>query len=142
VRNTCGFLSHVNRTDTTGLGQSTVQLLGPSISVCSTHGPTADIGTSEDGENFSGIAPMQDIYCGTAYGMAVSIDGCTAKTELHGYSHSDYTRIAYMGQNTVELTFQKTSASGGKATLKIYTPKGIIKLDGNVSGDVQMDTCP
>jgi hypothetical protein len=128
--------------DAAGVGQATVQLLGPGISVCSTHGPGADIGTSTDGENFAGNNPLPDIQCGTSYGMAVSIDGCTAKTELHGYSHSDYPLIAYMGQNTVELTFQKTSSSGGKVTMKIYTPKGPIKLDGNVSGDVQMDTCP
>jgi len=128
--------------DAAGLGQVTVQLLGPSISACSTHGGWVDIGPFTDGENFSGNYPLQDIQCGTAYNMAVSIDGCTAKTELHGFSHSDYPLITYSGQNTVELTFKKTSSDGGKVNMKVYTPMGPIQLNGDVSGAVQMDTCP
>lgn len=128
--------------DTAGLGQVTVQLLGPSISVCSTHGGGVDIGEWTDGENFSGNSPLTEIQCGTAYSQAVSIEGCTAKAELHGYSHSDYPLYIYSGPNTVELTYRKTSASTGELTLKVHTPRGPIKLSGTVSGDVVMDTCP
>lgn len=128
--------------DAAGVGKFTLQLLGPGISVCSTHGGGVDIGLSENGEDFAGNYPLQEIQCGTAYSMAVSVDGCTAKTELHGYSHSDYPLIIYTGSNTVELTLRKTAAESSKVSLKVFTPKGPIKLSGDVSGPVEMDTCP
>jgi hypothetical protein len=136
------FLTGRESDDTAGLGQVTIQLLGPSVSLCSAHGGSVDIGDSTDGENFSGNSPLQEIQCGTAYSQAVSIEGCTAKAELHGYSHSDFPLYIYSGSNTVELTYRKTSASSGQLNLKVYTPKGPIKLSGTVSGEVVMDTCP
>lgn len=136
------FIAARESSDTAGTGQFTLQLLGPGISVCSTHGGVVDVGTSTDGENFSGSYPLEDIQCGTAYSMAVSIDGCTAETELHGFSHSDYPLIIYTGPNTVELAYKKTGDSTGKISMTVYTPKGPVKLAGQLNGPVEMDTCP
>ena len=124
-----------------GGGNVTLQLLGPSLSVCSAHGGGVDIGAEMEDGNFAGNYPLTELQCGTAFGMAVAIDSCTAKTEMHGYSHSDYPLFTYMGSTTIEFSFRK-SGDGGKVNLKIYTPKGPIKLDGNFSGPVTMNTCP
>lgn len=128
--------------ESAGAGNFTLQVLGPGVSVCSTHGGGVDIGTQAEDGNYYGIVPMTEIECGTSFGMAVSIDGCTATTELHGYSHSDYPFTIYSGSNTVELKFRKTSAMTGNVSIKVYTPKGPIKLAGNVTGSMTMDTCP
>jgi hypothetical protein len=128
-------------TEAAGAGNFTLQVLGPGISICSTHGGGADIGLMLEDGSYAGNYPLTEIQCGDSYGMAVSIDGCTAKTELHGYSHSDYPLTIYSGTNTVELTFRKTGASSGHINIKVYTPKGPIKLSGNVSGPIIMSTC-
>ena len=125
-----------------GAGNFTLQVSGPGISICSTHGGDADIGPQLEDGNYAGNFPLTEIQCGTSYGMAVSIDGCTAKTELHGYSHSDYPLTIYTGSNTVELTFKKTSHNTGQVSIKVFTPKGPIKLAGDVSGPIIMSTCP
>jgi hypothetical protein len=124
-----------------GAGNFTLQVLGPSISICSTQGGSVDIGSPLPDGNYSGNSPLTEIQCGTAFGQIVSIDGCTAKTEFHGYSHSDYPLTTYSGSNTVALTFRKKSASSGQITITVYTPKGPIKLSGTVSGPITMDTC-
>jgi hypothetical protein len=127
--------------DSAGVGKVTLLVSGPGLSVCSAHGPGAEIDFSPGGEDFGGNVPLSEIQCGTAYGMPVSIDGCTAKTENHGYSHSDYPFHPYMGPSTTEFSLQKKS-SGSLVTLKLYIPSGVIKLGGNVNGTVEMDTCP
>jgi hypothetical protein len=48
----------------------------------------------------------------------------------------------YTGSNTVELQYKKTGASTGKVSMTVYTPKGPIKLAGELNGSVEMDTCP
>lgn len=123
-----------------GGGNFTLGLQGP-ISLCSTHGGGADIGTPLEDGNYAGNFPLTEIQCGTAFGMAVSIDGCTAKSEMHGYSHSDWPFYTYTGSTTIEFVFKK-SGTGGQVNVKIYTPKGPIKLAGEYSGPVIMDTCP
>lgn len=133
-------LTLIGREYDAGTGQVTLQLLGPGFSACSTHGGGVDIGTSEDGENFGGNMPLNEIQCGTAYGMAVAIDGCDAKTEMHGYIHSDYPFSTYTGSVTIEANIHKT-ASGGQVNLKVYTPRGPVKLQGSLNGDFTLDTC-
>jgi len=123
-----------------GVGNVTLQLLGPSLSACSVHGAGVDIGPELEDGNYAGNLPLTETQCGTAFGMAVSIDGCTAKTEMHGFSHSDYPLFTYLGSTTIELTLRKSGADG-KVNLKVYTPKGPIKLDGKVSGPFTMNTC-
>lgn len=127
--------------ETAGVGNFTLQLLGPSSSTCSAHGGGADIGPEQPDGNFAGNFPLTEFQCGTAFGMAVSIDGCNAKSEMHGYSHSDYPLFAFMGPTTIDFAFRK-SGSGGKVNIQIYTPKGPIKLAGNISAPVTMPTCP
>ena len=128
--------------DSTGSGKATLFIIGPSISLCSAHGPSAEIDFSAGGEDFGGNNPLQDIQCGTSYGMAVAIDGCTATTELHGYSHSDYSFIPYMGSIPLDFSFRKSAQPNtGVVNLKLYTPKGPIKLSGTMNGSITMDTC-
>ena len=133
-------LTLIGREYDAGAGQVTLQLLGPGFSACSTHGGGVDIGTSEDGENFGGNFPLTEIQCGTAYGMAVSIDKCDVKTEMHGYIHSDYPFTTYTGSVTIEANIHKTT-SGGQVNLKVYTPRGPVKLQGSLNGDFTLDTC-
>lgn len=125
--------------ETAGVGNVTLQL-GGTVSACSVHGGGADIGPVQDDGNYAGNFPMTEIQCGTAFGMAVSIEGCTVRTESHGFSHSDYPFTTYMGSTTIDFNFKQT-ASGGKVEIKIYTPKGPIKLAGTVNGPITLNTC-
>lgn len=122
-----------------GVGNVTLQL-GGTASICSVHGGGADIGSELEDGNYAGNFPLTEVQCGTAYGMAVSIEGCTVKTEMHGFSHSDYPLTTYLGPTTIDFNFKKT-AEGGKVEIKIYTPKEPIKLSGIVNGPVTLDTC-
>jgi hypothetical protein len=128
--------------DSVGSGQVTLLINGPGISLCSAHGPGAEIDFSPGGEDFSGNNPLQEIQCGTAYGMTVSVDACAANVELHGYSHSDHPFISYMGPMTLDLAFRKSARpNSGTVMLKLYTVKGQIKLNGNLTAPIEMDTC-
>lgn len=133
--------------DEAGRGKATFQLNGPGIQLCSAHGAGVDLGIYPGSEDFSGNNPLLDLQCGTAYGQAVSIDGCTAKVELHGYSHSDYPLVTYMGPLTVDLTFRKSpvQTNSGQISLKLFTIKNPINLSGNLidqyPGPTEMDTC-
>ena len=138
-------VSLVAREADTGIGVGNVTLLvnGPSISVCSAHGPTASIDFSPGGEDFSGNNPLVDIQCGTAYGMTVHVDGCTAKVSLHGFGHSDTPYFPYMGPATVDLTFKQLAplSTNAQVVMNLFTPKGPIMLKGVMSAPIQMDTC-
>ena len=136
-------ISIVAREFDSGVGSGKVTFLvnGPWASVCSVHGPNAEIDFSGGGEEFGGNFPVQDIQCGTVFSTTTSIDGCTASTELHGFTHSDPPFIPYLGPGALEFSFRKSSANTGAVDLKFYTPKGAFKLSGNLSGDITMDTC-
>ena len=128
----------------TGVGQVTLSVQGSphSLSLCSTHGPPASI-DGGDPSFFFGIKPFLDIECGTSFYMPVSVDGCATNIQFHGYVHSDYPNIAYMGPTTVDLRLQKdVGATDGVADITVYTPKGNINLRGSVTGPVVMDACP
>ncbi len=125
--------------ETAGVGNVTLQL-GGTASVCSVHGGGIDIGPELEDGNYAGNFPLTEVQCGTAFGMAVSIEGCTVKTEMHGFSHSDYPLTTYLGSSTIDFNFKKTAA-GGKVDITIYTPKKPIKLSGTVSGPVTLNTC-
>lgn len=137
-------------TDKAGQGRATLSIRGPGVGVCSTHGGSTEIdwtGPGADTWDFNGDFPLQQIQCGTAYGMQVAIDACTAKVELHGFLHSDYPAVTYTGSITADLTFQKGAAPDtGDLTIKIFTPKAPIKLNGPITladpdAHIQMDTC-
>ena len=134
-----------------GEGQVTLLLAGPGFSLCTSQGDHADINFSPDdppvsdpyGHDYVGNNPMSAIACGTSYGMAVEVDDCEAKIEFHGYVHSDYPLVTYMGMMTADITVRTGAEPEGKVIeAEIYTPKEKIKLKGIYSGDVDFNTCP
>lgn len=135
--------------DKAGQGKSTLWIGGPGLSLCSTHGGGVDIFWAEGSgtEDWSGNYPLTEIQCGTAYGQRVVVDGCEAKIELHGYSHSDYPLVTYTGSITADVSFRKgEEPDTGALAIKIFTPKGPIKLSGPITladpdAHIQMDTC-
>ena len=125
-----------------GAGLVALSVQGPSISLCSAHGPAGEIDFSPGGEDLAGNSPLGDIQCGTAYGMAVAVDGCTADIQLHGYVHADYPFTTYMGMMTLDLQFRKSvGPEDALLDLTIHTPKESVRLSGTLIGDVTMDTC-
>jgi len=125
-----------------GVGLSTLLVVGPSLSLCSASGPEPEIDFSLDGEEFPGNAPLPEIRCGTASGMAVVIDGCTATIDLHGYVHSDYPLVTYMGMMSLDLSLHKEAGpADAQVEITVHTPKEDIRLRGNLDGQVDMDTC-
>ena len=118
-----------------GQGNVTLFLNGDGLSLCTVHGPGAAP------ESF----PLTQVQCGGASTQAVSITGCKATIEAHGFSHSDFPREAiYLGSMTVEVVFQKKGPNNGDIKVTVYTPKRSIKVEGPVSfgGPVAMSTCP
>jgi len=128
-----GFNLNANESSTPGEGNVTLFLNGNDISLCTVHGPGAD----PDG------FPLTQVQCGGAARQAVSISGCRAAIEAHGFSHSDFPREAiYLGSMTVEVSFQKTAANAGNMKVTVYTPKRAIKIEGPVTFSGSMPTCP
>lgn len=126
-----------------GNGQATFLLVGPSISMCTAKGTHAEIYFSSAGAEYPGNAPLEEVSCGTAHEMAVSIDGCQADIEYHGYVHSDYPLVTYMGMMTTDVNVKIGGNSGNNTiNIQVYTPKEVIKLNGKFSGYFEMDTCP
>lgn len=119
--------------DRAGLGSVTAL----HVHGCSVHGSHGSIDFTTGGPSYSGERP--EVECGTAGPMPVAIDGCTATIEFHGFAHVDLP-IAYLGPATTDLVFKKT-ATGGVVAFTIFTPKGPIKFDGDVTGPISMDTC-
>lgn len=112
-----------------GGGDTNINIQGRSRA-CSVHGPGADEG------NF----PYQGVQCGTAFGNGVSINGCVADLEAHGYVHSDHPNVSYLGGTTIDVRYQKTR-SGDQMKMTIYTPKENIELIGKVNGASVMPSC-
>lgn len=129
-----------------GVGYATLWVRGPALSLCSAHGPHAEVnfGAPCDGDGgFCGNPPLEGIECGTAWEMAVAINECVAKIELHGYVHSDYPLVTYMGMMTLDLSLLKGRGPGDALVeVAVHTPKEDINLRGVLDGAVEMDTCP
>ncbi len=129
-------------TVTAGVGDVTLLLEG-NPRACSARGPDPFIDFGAGGPDFGGNTPLPDIECGTAFVMAVAVDGCIADIELHGFVHSDHPNVTYMGMMTLDLRFHKgVGGDAGIIDVTIHTPKGITELHGSVMGTVVMDTCP
>src|SRR2546425_240981 len=82
---------------------------------------------------------------GGAGSQAVSITGCRAEIEAHGFSHSDFPREAiYLVTSTVDVKFQKKGPNSGEMKVTVFTPKRAITVDGPVTfnGPASMSTCP
>jgi hypothetical protein len=71
----------------------------------------------------------------------VAVDGCVATVEFHGFSHSDWPLVTYLGSNTADVRLQKLSGTSAKMDVTIYTPKAPIVLTGKLVGSVGFDTC-
>lgn len=124
-------------------GRAYLLLRGPSISVCTTHGGSADtwrapIDPNNPGDvTFDGTSPLTEISCGTAFGQAVAIKGCVAKYEAHGFVHADYKQpVVYAGMTTIAVRYEKKSRGPDEIQVTLYTPKDKIKLSGKVTADV------
>jgi hypothetical protein len=117
--------------DQQGVGETTLHVGGPALSVCSVHGPGA----------FEDSLPFLEIQCGAAFGQSVTVDKCVATVELHGFSHSDWPLVNYLGSSTVDVRLQKLTSSSATMDITIHTPKSAIVLHGQLNGDVNMSTC-
>jgi hypothetical protein len=105
-----------------GGGDTNINIQGVTRA-CSVHGPGAEEG------NF----PYQGVQCGMAFGNGVSINGCVAELEAHGYVHSDHPNLSYLGSTTIDVRYQKSRA-GDQMKVTIHTPKEKIQLIGKVMG--------
>jgi len=116
---------------------------GPNL-FCSAHGPRPMINFGTGGGN----QPLTGIQCGTAFGMPVSFDGCSASMEIHGYGHFHHPMVTYMGMVTAELTFHKRQGEGeGTVKIEVHTPKNTIILNGKINdmdgvSNIDMLSCP
>lgn len=113
---------------------------GGAISLCSIHGPSAEVDMVTENGNF----PLQGMQCGRAFGMDIALDGCSARLEYHGFVHSDRSTRIYFGPMTADITFQKTGSNTGNMKLTVFTPKAPIVLQGQVQSPtpIVMTTCP
>ncbi len=118
--------------DQAGIGGTSFQLFGPGISACDAHGPGMDSGTT----------PLVEVQCGGSGGVSVAVDGCTAQLETHGLVHADWPHTVYLGPMTLDVSLRYDPAKAiGKLSIRIYTPKDVIDLEGTTSGAVAIDTC-
>ena len=118
-----------------GEGGVTFFLNGTALGLCTVHGPGAEPSSF----------PLTQVQCGGAGAQAVSMTGCKAEIEAHGFSHSDFPREAiYLGTMTVDVKFLKKGPSSGEMKVTVYTPKRAITVDGPVTfnGPASMSTCP
>jgi hypothetical protein len=124
-----------------GVGSAVLGLGGPSLSLCTVHAPGAFVDfTNVGGEG--GNNPYSGIQCGRAFEQAVSINGCVATIQAHGFVHSDRPNVDFVDGTTLAIRFQKTSATGGNLDVTIATPAGKVEVHGKAIGSVVMDTCP
>ena len=81
--------------------------------------------------------------CGTASGQSVSIDRCRATISVHARAHIDDPYTPFSGGTTVDISFNRTAAGGadGMLTVTVHTPKKELRLQGTVTGTVNMPTC-
>ena len=115
-------------------------LNGGAISLCTVHGPSANVDFATESGNF----PLQDMQCGRAFGMDVNFDRCAVNLEFHGFVHSDRSTRIYFGPMTADIEFRKTGANTGTMRLTIFTPKAPIVLNGHVQSPtpIHLSTCP
>ena len=113
---------------------------GGAISLCTVHGPSADLDFATESGNF----PLQQMQCGRAFGMDVVFDRCAVNLEFHGFVHSDRSTRIYFGPMTADVEFRKTGANTGTMRVTIFTPKAPIVLNGRVQSPtpILLSTCP
>lgn len=122
-----------------GNGDVVLGLQGPALSLCTVHGSGAFVDFTDVG-NEAGETPTYQ--CGRAFGQSVAVDGCVARIEAHGYSHSDNPLLNYLGTMTVDARFQKTGPTTGTLDVTVWTPKAKVEVHGKATGPVVMSSCP
>jgi hypothetical protein len=110
-------------------------------SACSVTGPMVDTSHAGDTEMsnnpfFDPGAANSQVRCGRAFGQSISISGCNASIELHGYVHLDHPFIVFLGTTTIDISFTKTGSSTGTVQATVFTPKGPVTLRGTVNGPI------
>ncbi|MBG1232279.1 hypothetical protein [Aestuariivirga litoralis] len=114
-------------------------------SACTVHGSPAGVSSelqpANPGEDAQEKGFDTGFQCGRAFGMAVNINGCTAKFQAHGYSHTDAPLITYMGFSVLEIELKKRNDHKGSMKVVVYTPAGKNMMSGEVTGAINMPSC-
>lgn len=134
------FTVDVNATEfhEPGRGKVTMLVFGPHLQFCTTHGPHFNQNTDI---TEPGIKPLADVECGNAGNMSVSIEGCVADIQAHGFVHADHPFVTYLGMATFDVRVQRTRSHDDVA-ITVWTPKAQIKLNGRTAGTATLSTCP
>jgi hypothetical protein len=112
--------------------------------ICSANGPQATL----DFNTGIGNIPLNEVQCGTASNMPMTIIGCKARMEFHGYAHIHHPKVTYMGMTTIELIFKKRPEIGkGVIQIRIHTPKNKVILKGVIDSadgvsNIDIASCP
>jgi len=139
--NTGNTLSLFLDVDEISAGRGTV-ILGLEVQggnpklLCSTNGPHPS----------PGAFPLRDIKCGPAMGMPISIKGCKAEFEVHGYAHIHHPKVTYLGMVTIEVSFIKRPGAEGMVRIDVHTPKTTASFQGTIGAadliaNVTMPSC-
>lgn len=118
------------REETPGNGDTTLLIFDSPANLCSVHGPSPEI-LSGSAFDYSSGSNDYAFECGTAYGESVSINGCKATMQAHGFVHQDHPLSNFLGTTTIDVALTK---SGGiyKVAIRYWTPKGLRKIAGSL----------
>ena len=124
-------------------GATTIGLRGHGITICSIHGPSADLYPNSTSFGHGGNAPFATPtpttpgpQCGTASNQTVKIDGCTALIQAHGFTHSDAPNVNYWGSVTLDVRYMRKpgNPAADRIEINVYTPKEPVRFSGKVTG--------
>lgn len=116
--------------ESAGNGDTTLLISDSAANLCSVHGPRPESLTGTAFDYGSG----NDDYgfeCGTAYGESVSINGCKATMQAHGFVHQDHPLSNFLGNTTIDVAVAKANGVY-KVAIKYWTPKGLRKIAGSL----------
>ena len=127
---------------TAGQGDTTLLVVNSPANACSVHGPSPST-LSGSAFDYNSGASDYAFECGTAYGQAVSINGCTANIQMHGFVHQDTPLTAYLGTTTIDATVTK-SLGVYRVSLRITNPRGDVRISGNLPAGAYRNwpSCP
>lgn len=113
-----------------GYGDTTLLISESPARLCSVHGPSPETlaGTAFD---YGSGSEDYGFECGTAFGESVSINGCKATIQTHGYVHQDHPLSNFLGTTTIDVAIIKSGAIY-KVAIKYWTPKGLRKIAGSL----------
>ncbi|PZF78376.1 hypothetical protein DK847_00705 [Aestuariivirga litoralis] len=128
--------------DPGGGGDLTLLISDSPANLCSVHGPTPE---SLAGSAFAYGSGNEDyaFECGTAYGQTVSINGCKATVQAHGFVHQDRPLTNFLGMTTIDVALSKANGVY-KVNIRYWTPGGVRKIAGSLPPGAyrQWASCP